>query len=1142
MRIFTRDLDFVNFNNLNMEWVKFNGVTVFEAWKRLMAEGAPPLLLEKCRGDKYKLPQGYMELDYIDATGEQYINTEFCPNSSSAIEIEAWVYAADAEVSKNTFIFGTTEGSENEKRFAYNLFYSSYSHTFGAYPRFSINAPENLKNLELNKWYTYRLDQGKFYVNNELIASYSETFERSEYPLYINAYNSAGVVNSAYIGVTRIRKCKVWDNGVLVRDYIPCYNSISGDVGLYDLIEGKMYPSVTSKPFIKGSSLLLPEEYQEVEYIEADGTQYIDMKYSYVVNDEINIRFMKTQDTGAIQGVFGNGNLTPYTGTVLYINGTNILTSTIGGALGVQFFKYEEEPIQNNQIYEVKYTANKVFLNNEHIITVANELVNGDQDDFSLFRRWNTNSMYGRIYSFNIRRGGTFVVNMVPCYRKIDGVAGMYDLISNVFYQNAGTGEFIKGTNTTHTKEPSVINYQVYGNSVSSTGLPIIYQQVEYIESTGTQHIDTGVPLVDGLKMIVDWVYADADSSNSYTGGHIGSPGVRWLIGSQRQNKRYFFAISGVNLNTEFQFGNRDVVEAYWKSKNSYIKVNGVESQLQSWTNYSYNADASNYTFYLGATNRDGNATLKPKLKIYGCKFYIEDTLVRDYIPCYYKQDGTIGLYDLVEGKFYSNDGTGEFLKGDNFADSKPVAELYGTGDKTANLLDIENGAETVPDISLTKTDDNIYTIENLSSSHLDVYFPFENNKGKYTFMAQWEGEYPMRIMKQDKTTLIVLESGVPTTFSSNEDKFYVRYSIPAKGTIIIEKPQLLKGDTIIDYEPFGYKIPITTTSKNLLNISTTKNGTIHGSAGTDVDTTSNRVRTDYIFLKKGVYCISTKKNIYDITVGLNFHLYEKPDVSTWMEVISVPELYSTEDRYYRILGLNKDCYVRCVFVPNIAQTDRVLSTDNIALYEPQIEIGEYPSSYSQWRCPDTTNVYIPEPLLRGGDYADYIDYATQTLTGIIGEYEFNGSENWELHTTISGGCVFRLDEVLTPLINAPQTSTQMTLLTLTNTYSTSSFKPGYYRLSSDKEVTRITGNRIYISTEHTTVEEFKEWLSINKPKIYYPIDSPTSKSVVLPSLWLAKGENVLTTDTIVSASNIKIEYYGKPQLNKEINTLEVSE
>lgn len=194
--------------------------------------------------------------------------------------------------------------------------------------------------------------------------------------------------------------------------------------------------------------------------------------------------------------------------------------------------------------------------------------------------------------------------------------------------------------------------------------LPIEYQQVEYVETTGTQYFDTGVPLKSSLKMIVDWVYKDASSGNSYTGGHIGSPGNRWLVGSQR-NGNYYFAVGTSNLATEFAYGNRDVVEVYWADKASYVKVNGVKATNANFAGFAL-ADEPNYTFYLSAVNRNGEPASIPKLTIYNCKFYQNDTLVRDYIPCYRKSDNVIGMYDLVEGEFYVNQGTGTFLKGRN--------------------------------------------------------------------------------------------------------------------------------------------------------------------------------------------------------------------------------------------------------------------------------------------------------------------------------------------------------------------------------------------------------------------------------------------------------------------------------------------
>ena len=50
------------------------------------------------------------------------------------------------------------------------------------------------------------------------------------------------------------------------------------------------------------------------------------------------------------------------------------------------------------------------------------------------------------------------------------------------------------------------------------------------------------------------------------------------------------------------------------------------------------------------------------KLKYF--KAYINNKLKINLIPCYNVQDGTIGMYDTVEGKFYTNQGTGDFIAG----------------------------------------------------------------------------------------------------------------------------------------------------------------------------------------------------------------------------------------------------------------------------------------------------------------------------------------------------------------------------------------------------------------------------------------------------------------------------------------------
>ena len=192
---------------------------------------------------------------------------------------------------------------------------------------------------------------------------------------------------------------------------------------------------------------IIPEGYQQVQYIISTGTQYIDMQYSYKVNDKINIEFMITKSTGAIQGVFGNGNSlsSGYKGVSVYILNSLKTSTTIGGLLGKEWYA-SENVIALNEKYNIKIVQNKLYLNNNLIITVENELGDGTQSDFSLFRRWGTNGMYGRIYEFNVERDSKLIFNLVPCYRVYDNVVGMYDTVNRVFYTNSGTGTFEKGT------------------------------------------------------------------------------------------------------------------------------------------------------------------------------------------------------------------------------------------------------------------------------------------------------------------------------------------------------------------------------------------------------------------------------------------------------------------------------------------------------------------------------------------------------------------------------------------------------------------------------------------------------------------------------------------------------------------------
>ena len=59
-----------------------------------------------------------------------------------------------------------------------------------------------------------------------------------------------------------------------------------------------------------------------------------------------------------------------------------------------------------------------------------------------------------------------------------------------------------------------------------------------------------------------------------------------------------------------------------------------------------------------------GVVSSKREYKLYSARCSKGHEVVRDYIPCYRKSDGVVGVYEKITGQFLTNDGAGAFAKG----------------------------------------------------------------------------------------------------------------------------------------------------------------------------------------------------------------------------------------------------------------------------------------------------------------------------------------------------------------------------------------------------------------------------------------------------------------------------------------------
>lgn len=175
--------------------------------------------------------------------------------------------------------------------------------------------------------------------------------------------------------------------------------------------------------------------------------------------------------------------------------------------------------------------------------------------------------------------------------------------------------------------------------------LPNGYTKLEYIESTGTQYISTGITPTENTKVVIEF-----NSSNS--------SGVVFGQDSGYKVNAFMFAMTVVVFDStkkdiSISANTKHIVQVAPKA----FKVDNGSSQYI----YANKVNAA-YPMFLFGNNRNGKFSEGVAMKLYSFKVYENDVLIADYIPC--KQGNAVGLYDDVAGAMNLPLGTGDFTAG----------------------------------------------------------------------------------------------------------------------------------------------------------------------------------------------------------------------------------------------------------------------------------------------------------------------------------------------------------------------------------------------------------------------------------------------------------------------------------------------
>lgn len=175
--------------------------------------------------------------------------------------------------------------------------------------------------------------------------------------------------------------------------------------------------------------------------------------------------------------------------------------------------------------------------------------------------------------------------------------------------------------------------------------LPSGYTELAYIQSSGTQYIDSGLKPNQNMRVVVKL-------STSETGSHtVFGADFSWTddgfalgVGFTHYGKETG-TISGLNNGSPHEVDfNKNI-----------ISMDGSTVLTMGASTFSVP-----HNLALFANNRAGGIQEKTTMALYYCRIFDGDTLLRDYIPCI-NASGAVGLYDLVGRQFYGNAGTGVF-------------------------------------------------------------------------------------------------------------------------------------------------------------------------------------------------------------------------------------------------------------------------------------------------------------------------------------------------------------------------------------------------------------------------------------------------------------------------------------------------
>ena len=382
-----------------------------------------------------------------------------------------------------------------------------------------------------------------------------------------------------------------------------------------------------------GGEALLPDGYRRCEYLESTGTQWIVTEtFSNVDYIEADFIFQYTRITGARQ-LFGLASSSPNFG----INASGQWESFLTPAdLNIHRLKMGMGRLSGELFF---------IFENARKDRVVGDWWNPDTvrwicNPFALDRTGFLPCCI-RSYGAKVTGDNNLLCNLIPCLDDNDKPC-MFDTVSRTAFYNQGTGEFLYKLKTPLIRK-----------------LPRGYQPLEYLESTGTQWIDTGISGSSESEVRCEFLQHYPSTVKDY----------RYLYHANNfyLMEGYINSLSQERLQTGARM-NAETIYPYWYAEEKVttifnIKGLSINGEMTSWKAEVGDFESTNTLhLFITSTTMASNAKLS---RIYSFSISRNGVLQLDFQPCL-DPTGKPCMWDYVTRRpFYNQDTTGpDFLYG----------------------------------------------------------------------------------------------------------------------------------------------------------------------------------------------------------------------------------------------------------------------------------------------------------------------------------------------------------------------------------------------------------------------------------------------------------------------------------------------